>query len=157
MDKARLKEAIIATLEAELATQVQAAHSSREEAIAEDNKAEDKYDMRSQSAAYLAAGQAKLATEIAEAIQAYRSLPVGPFTGPIATGALVTLKSGSRLFVVYVGPHRGGMEVSLDGTEVTVVTIASPLGRQLAGRNRGDNVTLPGRPKPVDYGVSSIE
>ncbi len=63
---------------------------------------EDKYDMRSQSAAYLAAGQAKLATDIAEAIKGWNALPLRAF-GPgdgIASGAVVTLEArggGRRL------------------------------------------------------------
>ena len=157
MDKSALRDAIIAQLESELAMQVDAAHTSRQEAIDEENKAEDKYDMRSQSAAYLAAGQAKLATEIAAAVGAYRALPVGPFSGPISTGALVTLSAGNRVLLVYMGPQRGGMEVTLEGTEVTVVTAASPLGRQLLGRAVGDIVSLPGRPKPIDYSVTRVD
>ena len=72
MDKAALRRAILAQLEAELATLTTAAHDAHAEATDEENRAEDKYDMRSQSAAYLAAGQAKLATELGEAIGAYR-------------------------------------------------------------------------------------
>ena len=68
MDKAALRRAILAQLEAELATLTTAAHDAHAEATDEENRAEDKYDMRSQSAAYLAAGQAKLATELGEVI-----------------------------------------------------------------------------------------
>ena len=95
MDKAALRRAILAQLEAELATLTAAAHDAHAEATDEENRAEDKYDMRSQSAAYLAAGQAKLATELGAAIGAYQSLALPAF-GPedaIATGALVTLEA----------------------------------------------------------------
>jgi hypothetical protein len=70
MDKAALQKAILAELRSELTLLTDAANTARDEATNEESRAEDKYDMRSQSAAYLAAGQAKLAGEIADAIAA---------------------------------------------------------------------------------------
>src|SRR5476651_1331447 len=94
MDKSALARSIIAQLQAELALQTEAALASRDEATNEESRAEDKYDMRSQSAAYLAAGQAKLATEIGDALAAYRNLPLRKFApDEVATvGAVVTLE-----------------------------------------------------------------
>jgi transcription elongation GreA/GreB family factor len=158
VDKAFLRDAILAQLEAELALQTEAALTSKDEATNEENKAEDKYDMRSQSAAYLAAGQAKMATEIAAALLAYRNLSLATPSpnAPISTGALVTLASKDRQSVYFVGPNRGGMEVDVGGVAVTVVTAASPLGRQLVGRKLGDKVVLPGRPSPIEYMIESV-
>lgn len=147
MDKAALRQAILTQLHAELATLTAAAHDAHAEATDEENRAEDKYDMRSQSAAYLAAGQAKLATELADAIGAYQTLALPSF-GPgdaISTGAIVVLETRGGETVYFLGPQRGGLEVSVDGVTVLIVTAASPLGRQLAGRRVGDNVALPGR------------
>src|SRR5471032_638763 len=98
MDKSALTRSVIAQLETELALQTEAALGSRDEATNEESKAEDKYDMRSQSAAYLAAGQARLASEIAPAIAAWRAVALRAF-GPgdgIASGALVTLEAKGR-------------------------------------------------------------
>ena len=81
MDKFALTRSIISQLEAELALQTEAALGSRDEATNEESRAEDKYDMRSQSAAYLAAGQAKLATDIAAALKAWNALVLRKF-GP---------------------------------------------------------------------------
>ena len=158
MDKAALRRAILAQLEAELATLTAAAHDAHAEATDEENRAEDKYDMRSQSAAYLAAGQAKLATELGEAIGAYRTLALPEF-GPddaIATGALVTLEVQGRPVLYFLGPLRGGLELTVDGESVLVVTAASPLGRQLAGRRQGESVLLPGRGGPALQRISAV-
>ncbi len=158
MDKVFLRDAILAQLDAELALQTEAALTSKDEATNEENKAEDKYDMRSQSAAYLAAGQAKMASDIADAIQAYRTLSLATPapSAPIATGALVTLSANGRKSVYFVGPGRGGMEVNVQGTAITVVTAGSPLGRQLVGRRVGDQATLPGRPVPIAHVIESV-
>lgn len=158
MDKAALLHAIIVQLEAELALQTEAAHASHDEATDEESRAEDKYDMRSQSAAYLAAGQSKLANEIADAIAAYcllspRAFPPGE---PIAVGAIVTLAARGRETRWFLGPQHGGMEVVVHGVAVTVITAVSPIGGQLVGRRVGDRVLLPGRPQPVEHRVVAV-
>ncbi len=147
MDKAALRHAILAQLQGELATLTTAAHDAHAEATDEENRAEDKYDMRSQSAAYLAAGQAKLATELSDAIGAYQTLALPEFAvgDIIATGALVTLESNGRPTLYFLGPARGGLELAIDGRTVLVVTAASPLGRQFVGRRAGDSIALPVR------------
>jgi transcription elongation GreA/GreB family factor len=159
MDKFALTRSIISQLEAELALQTEAALASRDEATNEESRAEDKYDMRSQSAAYLAAGQAKLATDIAAALAAWRALTLRVF-GPgdeIAAGALVMLEARGRRAAYLVGPHSGGLEARDGESTATVVTGASPLGRQLLGRRAGDLVQIADRLGPVVHQVASVE
>jgi transcription elongation GreA/GreB family factor len=159
MDKTALQQAILAELQSELTILTTAANTARDEATNEESRSEGKYDMRSQSAAYLAAGQAKLAGEIVNAIAAYQALPVRRFGPgePVATGALVTLEARKRRSWYFLGPQHGGLEVRLNGATIIVVTGASPLGRQLVGRNVGETVTLPGRPGPVMQVVVAVE
>jgi transcription elongation GreA/GreB family factor len=159
MDKFALTRSIISQLEAELALQTEAALGSREEATNEESRAEDKYDMRSQSAAYLAAGQAKLATDIAASLAAWKALTLRAF-GPgdeIAAGAVVTLEAKGRRAAYLVGPHSGGLEARDGESVATVVTGASPLGRQLLGRRVGDAVQIADRLGPVLHQVASVE
>lgn len=159
MDKNALTRSIIEQLEAEFALQTEAALGSRDEATNEESKAEDRYDMRSQSAAYLAAGQARLASEIAGALAAWKTLSPRVF-GPgeeIAAGALVTLESGGRTASYLVGPQSGGLEARDGDSTATVVTGSSPLGRQLVGRRVGDVVHIADRLGPVVHRVTAVE
>jgi transcription elongation GreA/GreB family factor len=159
MDKNALTRSVIAQLETELALQTEAALGSRDEATNEESKAEDKYDMRSQSAAYLAAGQARLASEIAAAIAAWRAVALRAF-GPgdgIASGALVTLEAKGRQATYLMGPQSGGLEATDGKSTATVVTGSSPLGRQLLGRHVGDLVQIADRDGPMPHRVASVE
>jgi transcription elongation GreA/GreB family factor len=159
MDKNALIRSILGQLEAELALQTEAAHESRDEATDEESRAEDRYDMRSQSAAYLAAGQAQMATEIAREIAAWKALAPRAF-GPddaIAMGALVTLEANGRTTAYLVGPQSGGLEAKDGEFMATVVTGASPLGRQLIGRRVGDTVQIADHGGPVPHRVLSME
>lgn len=147
VDKTTLRDAIVARLRADLAQQTAAAQLSRDEAINEESRPENKYDMHSQEAAYLAEGQARLAREIAESVAHYATLPLPLFEpgAAIAIGAVVEL-SGARGPVWYfIGPRAGGIEVTVGGHEVFVITPQSPLGRELVGKRAGDAVKLPGR------------
>lgn len=158
MPKNALREAIIAQLQHELDVQTRAAHDAREEATSTESKSEGKYDMRSQEAAYLAEGQARLAAEIAESIAIYRALDLPDFSQgrPAALGALITLENKGRRAVYFLGPRNGGLEVDQGDNRVLVVTPSSPLGRQLIGRIAGETVQLPGRGSPVAHKVVSI-
>jgi transcription elongation GreA/GreB family factor len=143
--KSAVRDEILLQLRAELNRQVQAAQTSRDEAISEESRPENKYDTHSQEAAYLAEGQARLVAEIAESIKLYESLPVTELSteSPIALGALVALEHVGKRSWYFVGPRSGGLEVRIDETEVLVVTPQSPLGRELMGKQVGDTVRPP--------------
>ncbi|PTX90937.1 GreA/GreB family elongation factor [Opitutus sp. ER46] len=151
MNKTALRQAILDRLQADLAQQRAAAETSRDEAISEESRPENKYDMHSQEAAYLAQGQARLVREISDNIAQYASLPVPAFApdAAIALGAVVGLANGRATQWYFVGPRAGGIELSVDGRDVLVITPQSPLGRDLVGKRVGDEVRLPGRPAPL--------
>ena len=151
MNKESLRQQILHQLRTEHELQLRAAQISRDEAIDEESRPENKYDMHSQEAAYLAEGQARLAAEIASSIELYSSLPLPSFTSDsaIAVGALIEVESGNTKSWYFLGPRAGGLELQLEGHTVLVLTPQSPLGRTFLGKRIGDSVTLPGRKDPA--------
>jgi transcription elongation GreA/GreB family factor len=147
MDKTRLRQTIIEQINTELEMQTRAALLSRDEATHEESKPENQYDMHAQEAAYLAEGQAKLATELRASISLYQGLELPVFTSaqPISLGAVVTLDAAGRKTRYFIGPRSGGIEVSFDGADIIVITPQSPIGRLLVGRHVGDTINTPGR------------
>lgn len=141
LDKTELVRLIVQRLREELNSLTSAALSSHADATDEQNKAENKYDTRGLEASYLAHGQSKAAEEAAQAVTQFESLVLRAYFAAdvIGVGALVTLDSGDRYFI---GPRGGGTEVSLGGQTIMVVTLSSPLGRQLVGRHQGDTIVL---------------
>jgi transcription elongation GreA/GreB family factor len=147
VNKTVLHEIILSRLRADLAQQTAAAHLARDEAISEESRPENQYDMHSQEAAYLAEGQARLAQEIAQNIAQFSTFAAPPFASdaPIALGAVVELSGSQGSTWYFLGPRAGGVEVQVEGRAVLVITPQSPLGRQLVGKHLGDTVQLPGR------------
>ncbi|MFT3830187.1 MAG: transcription elongation factor [Opitutaceae bacterium] len=159
MDKAALLNAIVAALATEFAMQTEAAEDAHKEATNDESRAEDRYDMRGQLAAYLAAGQAKLADEVATAINAFRNLTLRAFSPgePAAVGAVVRLEARGAQSVYFLGPAHGGLEVQVNGDEVMVVTPSSPLGRSLMGRKTGERVALPQGARTVEHTITAVQ
>jgi transcription elongation GreA/GreB family factor len=159
--KSELRDAILQQLQQELARQTHAAETSRDEAISEESRAENKWDTHGQEAAYLAEGQAKLAAEIGASIELYATLPLPDFLpgDAIALGAVVDLEStdGSQRNSFFLGPRAGGLELQIDDRPILVLTPQSPLGRQLIGRHVGDVVQSAGRGAPMTQRIASVK
>lgn len=159
MDKALLREAIVERLQHDLDNLTRAALMARDEATHEESKPENKYDMHSQQAAYLAEGQARLALELQESLKLFRGLPLPAFAAntPVALGAYVVAQAGNRTFHYFLGPKNGGIEVSCGGETVVVITPQSPLGRQFLGKKTGDVIAPSPGSRTPPLRISRVE
>ena len=152
MNKPALIDKIIKALHSELETYVRATNSSNEEATAEENRAENKYDTRGLEASYLATGQANKVMELEDAIGAFEDLKAKSFDeSAIDVGALVELDQNGEKAFYFIGPSAGGTEISDGVRDVLVITPQSPLGAQLQGLQRGDRreLTLAGAKRQI--------
>ncbi|MBM7062312.1 GreA/GreB family elongation factor [Pseudomonas sp. UL073] len=141
MPKTELLQLIIAALQADLDNAEQAARTAHETATHEENVAENKYDTLGLEAAYLAAGQARRAAELRQALGAYRSLVLRPFDEArgVQLGAWVTLADAQGVEQqFFLGPDGAGLKVQ----DVRVISPHAPLGQQLLGKGLGDAVQL---------------
>lgn len=145
MKKDEVFKAIIEKLQSEFRTLMQASAEARRGAGDEESRADGKYNTQSTEANYLADGQAKQAMAVAVAARAFESLEMRDF-GPgdaIGVGALVEVRMMGEEQWFFVGPVSGGLEVTVSGKEITVITPESPLGGQLMGIGVGDRTSAP--------------
>lgn len=160
MNKPALISEIISRLATEVAQYQQAALATHADATNEENKAEDKYDTRGLEASYLALGQSRQAEEAAQARHAYEALVPRDFTigDPVSLGAFVTLEArNGKLSHYFVGPRAGGMELTVDGKQLLVITPQSPLGRQLLGHHQGTTLQLEIGGRRNEYRIASVQ
>jgi transcription elongation GreA/GreB family factor len=139
--KSAVVAAILDQLTAEAELYDRAARAAHAEATDEQSKAENKYDTRGLEASYLARGQSRQAAEVGQALVQFRALPLGE-SASVEVGALVQLTAGRDVTWYFLGPRAGGLEVTVEGQEITVITPQSPLGGQLLGRRAGDRISL---------------
>lgn len=143
--KATLLEPIRVELRARLARLSNAALEAHAAATDPGSKAEGKYDTRSLEASYLAAGQARQVTELADAVRLFESLNLPDFAmeDPIDAGALVEVEVAGEPTWFLLAPAGGGVSVTHHGREITLLTPSSALYQKLCGLQVGDTLDDP--------------
>lgn len=157
-DKQAALDAVLARMREALAHMAEAAEATRAEATHEEAKPENDKDTRALEQSYLARGHAMRTEELVEQIQVLRFLPLPDF-GPddaIEAGALVGLESDEGTRCLFLLPHGGGTEARVGGTQVLVVTPASPMGRAIHGRSIGDTIEVRVRGKLREYEIVAL-
>ncbi len=145
MNKKSLIQKILTQLLDELDVLVRSAKDAHTSATHEETQAKSKYDTFALEASYLAQGQAKRVSELERAVEAYKKLSPLTFTAqmPVALTSVVLLQKNSQSpFWIFLGPDAGGFKVNDADLENTVITIKSPLGQALLGRNVGETVEV---------------
>jgi transcription elongation GreA/GreB family factor len=145
MDKSQLHQTIIKALEVVLETSKSAAIQAHEAATNGETVAENKYDTFGLEASYLAAGQSKRVSECEEKIKIFQQLKVQNFKPEslIRLGALVELEDAkSNIKTLFLSPVSGGLKVSFDQFEVTLVTPSAPLGCAMMSQRLGDDISV---------------
>lgn len=129
--------------------ELQRHHAANETAKAgatdSESRAESKWDTQGLEASYLARGHARQFAEFAQQAEILGGFKPASYSGkPIGTGALVECDiEGYRCFF-FLLPCCGGMELQIDGIELTVVTPESPLGTALLNKLEGEPYSIPG-------------
>jgi hypothetical protein len=145
VNKTLLIQAIADTLQDQVAGLQESSRKTRSAGNDAESKSEGKYDTRSTEENYLADGFARQAQAAANTMAVFKSMAVASFnsTTPIDVSALVQLKFQTDTVWFFLAPVAGGTEVLVDGVNVTVLSIDSPLGAQLIGLQVGQQTQSP--------------
>lgn len=145
--KLALRDELVARLKERLETAERAQRAAAEAATHEEARPENDKDTRGLEQSYVARGQAARVGQLREAVSAIQTMPLRAFTDdqPVAVGALITAEEDDRQLLLFLAPQGGG--TMLAGGTVRVVTLDSPLGQALLGKEAGDecDVQLDGR------------
>ena len=146
MEKFLLQQLVLERLAEDLLQAEQAVRAAHETATHEENVAENKYDTLGLEAAYLAAGQARRAEAIRQAIAHWRHFRPRPYDASkgIQLGALVCLVDPEdKQQQLFIGPDGGSMKLVSGGAQlVQVISSEAPLSRAMLGRCEGDEVSI---------------
>ena len=104
-------------------------------------KSESKYDTRALEASYLAEAEAKRVEELKLEIQILEEVDVDASAkyGEISIGALVELSFNNIVKKYFLIPTAGGTVLDVDGEQVVVVSVFSPIGDAMLGLKAGDD------------------
>jgi len=145
LNKNLLLEQIRSELRARLDRLSKAAFEAHAAATDPGSKAEGKYDTRSLEASYLAAGQARQVDELAESVRIFETLTLPDFAvdAEIDAGALVEVEMAGEAAIFLLVPTSGGLVIGHQGVEITLLTPASGLYRNLLEMRVGESLDLP--------------
>lgn len=143
--KDRLLDAIRAELRARFDRLTRAAKDAHAAATDPGSKAESKYDTRSLEASYLAAGQARQLEDLARDVSLFDAVTLPDFAidDPVDAGALVEVEIHGESTWFLLAPAAGGLEITHDGLEITLLTPESALYQKLLGLRVGDQLDDP--------------
>ena len=143
MEKRMILKAVIAALEADLRRLMAANAAASEGATHGEAKAETKWDTCGLEQSYLARGHAKQFEALVSQVEDLRSFLLPNFVGkPIGVGALVEVEMGGEKMLFFLLESGGGLELDVDGREVTVITSASPVGAALLNKKAGETYSF---------------
>ncbi|MBW2463093.1 MAG: GreA/GreB family elongation factor [Deltaproteobacteria bacterium] len=158
-DKRLILDALLNRLEAEATELLSAAETTRSGATHAEARPENSKDTRALEASYLARGQAQRVEEVNELITRLRFLDLPNYGEDEVVGpaALVEVEiDGDRIEHLFLVPAGGGHTVEVDGRTIRVITIASPVGRGLLGKEVGDDFKLTIVGKSREYVIESL-
>jgi hypothetical protein len=157
-DKRKVLDSLLARMDELAQHTTELAESTRKDATHAEAKPENDKDTRALEQSYLARGQAMRVEELREQCEQLRFLPLPRYgdDDPIGAGALISLESEQGTRCVFLAPHGGGIELTLDGCALQVITPQSALGALVLGRCLGDEVQLRVRGAIREYVISEV-
>jgi len=143
MNKTMILKALLAELEAELRRLMAANERASAGATASESKAETKWDTCGLEASYLARGHAEQFKTLAADVHNLRGFVAPDYTGcPIGVGALIDVDMGGDAMLFFLLHCGGGIDLMIEGREVTVITPESPVGAALLDKQQGDTFSF---------------
>ncbi|TBR42814.1 transcription elongation factor [Marinomonas agarivorans] len=164
MNKSNVLQAIIATLEVQYQTAIDAAKEAHKTATDDETIAENKYDTFALEASYLAHGQSQRVLDCENNLRLFKTFPIKHFlaTDVIDVGALVALTKqnaeacGTQMKHYFIGPSCGGLQVTVGNMDYMVISPQSALGQTLIGKYLDDEVRIPVAGQLIDYDITEI-
>lgn len=152
LDKKQVVKAILVDLEKRKAELLNSVENFRKSA-GEQSKSIESWSDSSRAQFNMMGGAFKKdAKQIESAISFLKTLE-GDSNGFIGTGSLAAVKEdGQEKFFFIVPEGSGGFAVEVDGKDVLVIAVASPMGSILVGKKAGETAVFSAPEKPFSDG-----
>ena len=164
MNKKLVVQGFLETFQRELSTLTHSAKEAHEAATHTETRAEDRHDTFAIEASYLAAGQAKRVSEIAQMIEEYQHYLEDSASSHqrISLGTLAVIQQissdlkpllNSKKMISFIAKTGGGTQIKVENEVITVITPNSPLGEPLLSSKTGDEFSVEAKSGIREYKV----
>ncbi len=145
VDKQRLYDLLVASLEEDFGSKENIAETSRDTACELEGRNQSRYDTMRIETSWVASGLDKRAEEARRELVIARSFRLPERNGRITNGSYVECSVNGAREDYFILPFYGGRDVDDGEVEYLVVTPETPLAKELIGRSDGDEFDLRGR------------
>ena len=150
-NKQNIFAAVISSLESQLAVSLEAANNARSQATHTECIAQSRYDTLGLEQAYLAEGQSVRAANLQLEISLIKDLQCKCLINKhhsdeiLLTSVVLLKKRGDSChqhLYVFILPISGGITVQIEQTTIQVLSVKSPLGKALLGKESQEEVSI---------------
>ena len=159
MNKKKILEHLIDTLNTELTKSKEAYETAKNLTQEPDFKAESKWDTRSIEAGYLAGAQKKRVDELEMDVKMIEELCEESHKKKktIGIGSLVDIEFNGQTRKYFIAPTAGGTMVNIDGEIALVISVFSPIGNGVLDLVEGDSFEVEMKGGNREYEVIAFE
>ncbi len=140
--KKKIKENLISLIQDQLEKAEEASESAKNLTTEGDLKSDGKYDTRGIEAGYLAGAQAKRVEEIKQDKELLESIEFHENTDTVSIGSLVELELDGNIKKYFLSSASGGTLLNIEGEAILVISVFSPIGKELVNLPLGDESQL---------------
>ncbi|MFZ4713228.1 MAG: GreA/GreB family elongation factor [Bacteriovoracaceae bacterium] len=158
VNKALIKQILKEILEKELKAALLVEESLESFKKQDDMKAESKYDTRSTEAGYLASAHQKRLLELKRDLILCDNMELKSFTqdSEIALSALIQISIDGKIKHLFLSLVCGGVVLEQFSPIIQVISLHSPLGKELIGLKVNDEFEMLSKGKMQTYQVLSL-
>lgn len=156
--KEEIKKVLLEKVQEELSVAQEIYNSSRSLTQSDDFKSESKWDTRATEAGYLASAQKQRVEDLKLEIKLIEEIDISSIQPDqeISLGALVELEHNNIRRFYFLSSTAGGTPLLIQDKAILVISVFSPLGKELLGLKVGDEVELERGDEVKEYTICSI-
>ncbi len=154
-EKDLIKQELKRILEQDLAIAKDVGKSLDSFKTQDDMKAESKYDTRSIEAGYLSSAQNKRIEELKHQLSLLDLMPLNSQT-EISLGSIVELKEKHHVKTYFLSQVCGGSVLTILGKKIHVISILTPLGKELIGLKAREDFEVEIGGNLTEYQIQSV-
>lgn len=154
--KKEIQKELCKKIENEVINIKQAVIASKNIATGDESKAESKWDTRAIEAGYLASAQQARLNELEQELQLLQEMDLRETNQEVIIGSIVELACNDQTRKYFLSPTSGGTLLNINGEAIMVVSVFSPIGREVLGLSVDDLFELEAPNGKREYSIVNI-
>jgi hypothetical protein len=129
------------------------AQGEKAHALSQDGAMKSRYDTMRTEGSWLADGLGTRTAELYQDVRRAQQFQLPEGMTKVGLGSLLRVVAGREIAHYFVLPFGGGESIEYNGTQITIISPVSPLGKELIGQPPGSSFSV----KNTNYTILNLE